>query len=239
MSSKNEGSAFLDFFTTLDVTLFHIPGSLSSPLVQAVHEMHIAVELLHIKKIDLKNTTILELNPLGQVPIFVLPCLRPESGETVLVDVGCIAMYFMEKYDDGFKFHPNPKENLEIWTNFMHLFFYIITTVYPLFADNLNISENRQRWVNIVAPHLESHIICWGNKFITGNNVSILDFLMGPALNDAKDLGILSDFPALESYFQRLRKRPSWAPAYSTDAPSYSADLAPDSADEPSPLLLT
>ena len=213
---------------TMTPTLYHVPKTISSPIVQILLELGvkdngIAVETLTFK--DLKTPAHIARNPMGTSPTFT-----DDDNDISIWESGAILTYLLETYDTQHRFHPKhgtstPSERAK----FLHLQQYIIATVYPFLAslylhtlkptneqDQDYVSSAKGKWRTLLAPTLVSFLK--GQSYFMGNNVSAIDFLVAKPLNNAESLNLLEDFPELSAILTRIRCMPSFAIAYDVDA---------------------
>jgi glutathione S-transferase len=216
-------------------TLYHIPKTISSPIVQCLLELDLVnkqVEVVETSFSELKGLDYLALNPMGTSPAF-------QDGAIIIWESGAVLTYLLERYDTENKLHPaclsteSTAEQIANRTKFLHLQHYIISTVYPFMASllihtfkplddqDVNYVESaKEKWKNSFGPVLEKWLA--EGPYFLGDQVSAVDFLAAKPLNNANSMGLLKDFPSLQAFFERMRSRPSFASAY-TSMPSNSA----------------
>ena len=217
-------------------TLYHIPKTISSPIVQCLLELDLVnkqVKVVERSFSELRFPEYLALNPMGTSPAF-------QDGEIIIWESGAVLTYLLERYDTKHKLHPaclcteSPAEQIAARTKFLHLQHYIISTVYPFMASLLihtfkpldeqdanYVESAKEKWQNYFGPVLEKWL--GEGPYFLGDNISAVDFLAAKPLNNANSLGLLKKFSSLQAFFERLRSRPSFAGAY-VSMPSNSAD---------------
>eukprot|EP00985_Skeletonema_marinoi_P002303 scaffold965_cov118-Skeletonema_marinoi.AAC.1 len=208
--------------STMAPTLYHVPRTISSPIVQILLELGVKdVNIETLTFAELKSPAHLARNPMGSSPAFT-----DEDNGIAIWESGAVLTYLLETYDTQHKFHPKqgtatPLER----ANFLHLQQYIIATVYPFLAslflqtlkpeheqDQGYISSAKEKWLTLLAPTLTGFL--GGQPFFMGNAISSIDFLIAKPLNNAKSLDLLEQFPDLDALFKRVSCMPSFAKAY-------------------------
>lgn len=53
--------------------------------------------------------------------------------------------------------------------------------------------------------------------FVAGNKMTVVDFLFGKIVNDARSMDLLGNFPYLSEWLDRMQSRESWDVAYSDE----------------------
>jgi len=87
-------------------TLYHVPKTISSPIVQTLLELDdsdVVVKTLTFN--DLKDPAYLEINPMGTSPAFT-DNSHDLEGEITLFESGAIMSWILEEYDAEGKLHP-------------------------------------------------------------------------------------------------------------------------------------
>jgi glutathione S-transferase len=205
-------------------TLYHVPKTISSPIVQTITELELKSGTIHIEAIgfpDLKTEAHLKINPMGTSPTFVDTELSVNMWES-----GAILIFILERYDGDFKFHPRPSLYQQR-ARFLQLVFYIETTIYPFLCslylhtlrpieqqDAQYVKDSELKWHNTLAPTLEQVVKRGGGEYLMGENISGVDFLLCKPLSNANTLGLLESWPALKKIFCQVSMRPSFAVAY-------------------------
>jgi glutathione S-transferase len=208
-------------------TLYHIPKTISSPIVQCLLELDLVnkqVEVVETSFSGLKVPEYLALNPMGTSPAF-------QDGEIIIWESGAVLTYLLERYDTEHKLHPAPlssdstAEQIAARAKFLHLQHYILSTLYPFMAslfihtfkpldeqDANYVESAKEKWQNYFGPVLEKWL--GEGPYFLGDQVSAVDFLASKPLNNANSMGLLRDFPSLQAFFEDMRSRPSFASAY-------------------------
>jgi glutathione S-transferase len=206
-------------------TLYHVPKTISSPIVQILHEMNVVengVQVVTLTFAQLKEPTHLARNPMGSSP-----ALTDDENGIAIWESGAVLTYLLQIYDTEFQIHPNPSSaSLKERAAFLHLQQYIIATVYPflasLFIHTLKPKEEQDeeyvgnaisKWRTLLAPTLVNFL--GSNDYFMGHETpSAIDFLMAKPFGNANSLGLLEEFPSLYSVYEKIRNRDSYAIAY-------------------------
>lgn len=205
-------------------TLYHVPKTISSPLVQLLIEAGLANDTVRVETIafpDLKKPAHLKINPMGTSPAFT-----DKSTGVVMWESGAILTYLLETYDENCKYHPrigSPQR-----AKFLQIQQYIIATVYPLVAslfihslkpaeeqDDEYVESAMEKWRSILAPTLSKALA--DQPYFLGESPSAVDFVIAKPLNNVKSLGMLEETPSLTAHFDRISSLSSFAKAYATE----------------------
>lgn len=221
-------------------TLYHVPRTISSPIVQILHELNvIQTERVIIKTLsfaDLKTPKYLKINPMGTSPAFT-----DDEHDVVIWESGAIVSYVLHVFDTEYKLHPRPlllslestvssssSSHKELAT-FLHLQQYITATVYPFLAslllhtlrpekdqDPAYVSSAREKFEKCLGPTLSKYLDNNNNnsRYFTGGSPSAIDYLMAKPLGNAYSLGLLANFPSLDAVLCEIRGRTSYTVAY-------------------------
>ena len=82
--------------------LYHIPKSVSSPIVQCLVELGLVGDSLVANELsfaDIKESSYLDINPMGTAPTF-------QDGDVIIWESGAVLTYLLERYDTHHKLHP-------------------------------------------------------------------------------------------------------------------------------------
>ena len=198
-------------------TLHHVPGTISSPIAQALIELGVAsVTVKTLSFPELKQPAHLAINPLGTSPAF-------SDGDLCMWESHAVLTHILETYDPHHILHPPPRSAQR--AHFLQLQAFLLITVYPTIAslflhtlkpseeqDSAFVAAGKQKWADSIAPILVAAL--GDQKFLFGNEMSAVDLIIAKPLRNAKALGVLQAFPTLEALFDRISSRPSFAQAY-------------------------
>jgi glutathione S-transferase len=171
-------------------TLYHIPKTISSPIVQCLLELDLVktqVDVVEKSFSELKVPEYLALNPMGTSPAF-------QDGEIIIWESGAVLTYLLERYDTEHKLHPaflspeSTAEQIAARAKFLQLQHYIISTVYPFMAslyihtlkpldeqDADYVASAKEKWQTYFGPVLEKWL--GRGPYFLGDQVSAVDFL--------------------------------------------------------------
>lgn len=218
-------------------TLYHVPKTISSPIVQCLLELDLVDDPVNVEEMsfgDLKTDSYLAINPMGTSPAF----MDDEEG-IVMWESGAVLTYILERYDNDYQLHPPPtsvaggdggggidrKMLMRTRVKFLHIQQYLIATVYPfiasLFIHSLKPTEYQDRdyidsaqdkWTALMGPAL-TKMLGEGPYFL-GVEMTAIDFIAAKPLNNLNAMGLLESFPTLHQLFELIRNRPTFAQAY-------------------------
>lgn len=150
----------------------------------------------------------LELNPAAKLPVLV-------DGDLVLNESVAIVLYLAEKYPDrGFiPADPTLRADFYRWilfavTELEQPWWRIAkhTHLYPE-QDRLaaEVALARRDFLPMAAV-LETHMR--GRTYVVGDRVTAADFVVAYTLDVAEEMQLLTDYPTLRSYVERMYARP-------------------------------
>jgi glutathione S-transferase len=214
-------------------TLYHIPRTISSPIVQILLELDLVDNPIHVEEISfraLKSKEHLALNPMGTSPTF-----HDSDLDITIWESGAVLTYLLERYDTEFQFHPrtlthrSTAEETQNRAKYLHIKQYIIATVYPFIAamyiHSLKpIAEQDQGYIT-AAKHKCKTIFCpllskWlgSGPYFLGEDISAVDFLAVKPLRNLHSMNLLENhFPSLYEFFERVTNRPTYVEAYNDE----------------------
>lgn len=178
-----------------------------------LEELGVPYELVMVdlSKGEQRRPEYLKVHPMGAVPAL-------EDGELKLMESAAICQYLADKYPEkGLAPQPGTPERGEYYQWMM----FAMTTVEPpvleVFLHTFFLpQEQRQEAVaekgrkrfHEVARMLEEKLR--GREFLVGNSFTAADIMMVSMLKWAQQLGLMTDFPALQEYTQRHSSRPAF-----------------------------
>jgi glutathione S-transferase len=220
-------------------TLYHVPKTISSPIVQILMDLDLAERVIHIETLsftDLKSSTHLQRNPMGTSPAFV------DANEGITIwESGAVLTYLLTSYDTEYKFHLDPtKTRRKDIADYWHLQQFILATVYPFLAslvvhttlqpleeqDSAYVETAKGTFTTRLGPILVKFLgdtpYFLGRTDADDKNIghtagpSAIDYLATKPLNNASALGLLDDdsFITLRGHLQRMRTLRSYSKAY-------------------------
>ena len=207
-------------------TLYHIPKTSSAPVVQLIHELQlqedIKIETLsfdHVRT-DVKYGA---LNPKRSVPALKLQGGASYTG-SLITESGAIISLLLEATGECAAW--SAVQRCKMWESI----FYTGTTVFPVVVkaylktieeqDSTFVEEAQKTFVETVAPLLirQHSLDPTGPWLLSAGGIegpTAADFVLAKPLGNARAMGWLADFPALEAWLDRVKKLPSYEKAYS------------------------
>ena len=204
-------------------TLYHVPKTISSPIVQILLELDLLPDVVKIETLtfpELKQANHRARNPMGTSPAFTDDKLGISIWES-----GAVLSYLLQVYDTEYTMHPPPSAPQRDRALFLHLQQFVIATVYPFLAslyihtfkpieeqDEEYIASAKDKWRTVLAPTL---VMFFGtNDYFVGNKLSAIDFLMCKPFGNANSMGLLKEFPTLMAHYEKIQQRSTHALAY-------------------------
>jgi glutathione S-transferase len=154
----------------------------------------------------------LAINPAGKLPVLV-------DGDFVLTESVAIVLYLAEKHPGKGLLPTEPRQRAEVnrwlmfaateleqplWRIARH------TALYPedrrLPADVVLASEDFRAMADVLEQHMQQR------PFVTGDRVTVADFVLAYTLDWANEVKLLDGFPKLSAYMERMYARPRAAP---------------------------
>lgn len=213
-------------------TLYHIPKTISSPIVQILLELNLVNDPIIVEEItfpSLKTKRHLAINPMGTCPAF-----RDTDLDITIWESGAVLTYILERYDTEYQFYPKPindpslvdhVEHIKMRAKFLHVQQYIIATVYPFVAtvylhslqpkekqDMVYMDAAKHKCMTIIGPILVQ--LLGDMPYFLGDHISAIDFLAIKPFRNLHSLYWLHEFPTLLQFFERVTNRPTYIEAY-------------------------
>ncbi len=150
----------------------------------------------------------LTINPTGKLPVLI-------DGEHIITESVAIALYLGEKYPESnlvptdlllraqlYRWLLFTATELEqpLWRIARHTFIYPEELRLPA-----EIPLARQDFTSM-AVVLENHLL--DRQFVVGEHVTVADFVLAYTLDWANEVQLLTTFPTLVDYMERMYKRP-------------------------------
>ena len=213
-------------------TLYHIPRTISSPIVQILLELDLVDNPIHVEEISfraLKSKEHLSLNPMGTSPTF-----HDTELDITIWESGAVLTYLLERYDTEYQFHPrsmtylSTAQEIQNRAKYLHIQQYIIATVYPFIAamyiHSLKPKQEQDKGYLTAAKHKCTTIFCplltkWlgaGPHFL-GDDISAVDFLAIKPFRNLHSMNLLEEYPPLYEFFERVTNRPTYIEAYNDE----------------------
>jgi len=199
----------------------HIHQAPSSRILWLAAELSIPLDVIevtaqtpkYVDKAQLKASTDTCVEKGGFITSF-------NHGPIRLLESGAIIVYLLEKYDNQ-ELMP-PIGSVERAKFFKYLFYAASTAdhlVLDTYSEMFVVGETeqnrrhiqlcKQQWDQEVALELTNELK--DKPYLCGNNITGADIMFGWTLFTAAHLGWVDDNPILQSYLNRLQKRPAFA----------------------------
>jgi glutathione S-transferase len=193
------------------IRLYFAPRTRSVRILWLLEELGLPYELERVDFLPPAKNFFSQRTPLGKLPTI-------EDGDVVMCESGAIVEYILERYGGG-RFAPpvGSRERSEFlqWVHFAEgtafppLGIVVWLTLYRDDAERqAALIEDARARAAMGFDFLEREL---GQKtYLTGEEFSAADIMMGFTLVAARTLGVLDDrYPALDGYLARLMKRPA------------------------------
>ena len=156
-----------------------------------------------------RTANFLQINPAGQVPVLV-------DGDLVLTESVAISLYLVEKYPHKRLLPQETRARADVYrwllfaaTELEQPLWRIArnTAVYPqekrLSADIEHAREDFVAIAHVADAHLSTR------EFVVGTSVTVADFILAYTLDWANEVNLLTRFPNLLAYMERMYQRPA------------------------------
>ena len=187
------------------------PRTRTVRVVWLLEELGLPCEL---EVVDFQPTTssfFIQKTPTGKLPTL-------EDGDAVICESGAIIEHILENYGDGRLAPPPGSPERPYFLQWLHyaestafapLGVVIWLTVYRQdAADHPElVADARQRAATAFSYVNET---LRENDYLTGEEFTAADIMMGFTLFAAQTLGVIDDYPALSAYLQRISARPAF-----------------------------
>lgn len=169
----------------------------------------IAVDLVNGEH---RRPEFLKVNPTGKIPVLV-------DGDLVLTESVAIVRYLAEKYPDRGLLPTSLRDRADVdrwllftateleqplWRISRHSSLYPVNDRIP--AEVPLASREFKEMAAIAEQHLRHR------QFVVGDHITVADFVLAYTLDWANEIGLLSDYPNLRAYVERMYSRPRAAP---------------------------
>ena len=193
--------------------LYHSPQSRSVRPRWLLEEIGAPYELIRVdlSKQEHKTPAYLRIHPHGAVPALI-------DGDLALIESAAICAYLADKFPAA---HLAPSVGTAERGRYYQWMFYAMATLEPpviqLFMHTIRLPEAERSGAIAdqaratfaqVADVLAAALT--GKPFLLGEQFSAADVLIGSTLVWSQFLGLLSNYPVLGEYVQRLSSRPAF-----------------------------
>jgi len=150
------------------------------------------------------------IHPLGKSPVI-------EEDGLVLSESGAITQYLLEKYDTNKQFLPTHADGKQ-WAHYLQWLHYPEGSVFgPLLMKMLLMrsKSNNTAFEQFSAAEIALHLRHIQNRlqqhsYVLGDAFSGADFGITYVISMAQRLGLLSDYPVLQTYLEKNLQRPAF-----------------------------
>jgi glutathione S-transferase len=191
--------------------LYGFPPTRSIRALWTLRELDVDFELVtvNLMKSEHKKPEFLKVNPAGKLPVLV-------DGDFVLTESVAIALYLADKYPEKGLMPRDLRARAEVhrwllftateleqplWRIARH------TALYPpdkrLPAEVPIAQQDFRDMALVLEEHME------GRKYVTGDSVTVADFVAAYTLDWADEAKLLHDMPTLKAYMERMYARPN------------------------------
>jgi glutathione S-transferase len=161
-----------------------------------------------LTKSEQRTPAFLGINPAGQVPVLV-------DGDLVLTESVAISLYLAEKYPDK---HLLPADMTGRADVYKWLLFATTALEQPLWriSKHTMLYPEKKRLAAEVDLAREDFVAIAGvaekhlstREYLVGRSVTVADFVLAYTLDWANEVGLLTTFPYLRAYMERMYLRP-------------------------------
>ncbi|GAB3658068.1 glutathione S-transferase family protein [Ramlibacter alkalitolerans] len=186
------------------IVLHHHPFSRAAGVVWMLEELGVPYELrfVDIRQGDQKSRELLELNPMGKLPILV-------DGEAVATESAAIGLYLADRYALG-RLAPRPDDPAR--ATYLRWSFFAPSVIEPgsmAKAANWEFKPFQAGWGDHASMLRAMESAVSGREFLLGDHFSMADAIFGGTLRYLLRFGMLEARPAFVAYSDRLSARPA------------------------------
>lgn len=186
--------------------LYYIPKTRSSRARWMLEELGVPYELVRMTFEEARTPQYRRIHPLGAVPALT-------DGETTVIESAAIIAYLADRFPErGFA----PPTSSQLRAAYYQWIIYAM----PFVAHTTKRPE--RECIPMVAQESCAEFLCAAKPvdealrdrpYVLGERFSAADVVLGSVLNWAAASKLIDDFPALQSYVERLRARPAFQAA--------------------------
>ncbi len=196
------------------ITLHHLNDSRSQRILWLLEELGVDYEVMRYERdatTRLAPDALKEIHPLGKSPVL-------EDGELRLHESGAITDYLIRTYGAG-KFAPGQgSAEYEAYAEWMHYAegSAMLPLLLRLYTSRLG--DAAGPLMPRIDGETENHFSFMndemtGREFFVGSDLTGADIMMSFPLEAARARGILSNYPALSAFVERIQERPAYVRA--------------------------
>jgi glutathione S-transferase len=195
------------------ITLHHLQIGRSIFTVWLLEELNVEYKLISYQRDPETMRAPAELkkiHPLGKSPVI-------EADGIVIAESGAITSYVIERFDTANKFAPTRDDlhQLATYNQWLHypegsVFISLLIKMLLMRSGQPHelLNAYTEREIPLHLQHIANQL--GSNPFILGDEFSGADFGISYVVSMAARLGLLEEFPTLQSYFDRIKSRPAF-----------------------------
>lgn len=192
------------------ITLHHLNKSRSKRIIWLLEELEIPYQIKAYQRVASTNLAPPELkaiHPLGKSPVI-------EEAGHVLAESGAITEYLAERFAAETLVPSKDSAQYPLYLQWLH--FAESSAALPLLLHYfLKIDGSKTRFLDdysqqevaLILGYLNSHLT--NNKWLVGEQFTAADILLSFIVETSAALGLLADYPALQTYLTALHARPA------------------------------
>ncbi|MCC3303218.1 glutathione S-transferase family protein [Sneathiella sp. HT1-7] len=196
------------------ITVHHLNDSRSQRILWLLEELGVDYEVVRYERdatTRLAPDELKEIHPLGKSPVLV-------DGELRLHESGAITDYLIRTYGAG-KFAPEPgSAEHEAYSEWLHYAegSAMLPLLLRLYTSRLG--DAAAPLMPRIDSETENHFFFMNNEmtgreYFVGSDLTGADIMMSFPLEAARARGILSAYPALAAFVERIQARPAYTRA--------------------------
>lgn len=201
------------------ITIYHFTGARSQRVIWLCEELGLEYDLKLVDHAagELTSDAFRQISPLAK-----LPCIVDQENGQSLFESGAIIQYITHHYDDGGLV---PEIGSDVWIKYIQWFSAAETFMYiamPIMHHTMlrpkekrvaALADEGRTKLAVLLDGLNTSLE--GQKFITGDDFSAADIMLGYSLRIIYILGAIEDEtqPNVAAYFERLKTRPAFQKA--------------------------
>ncbi len=188
----------------MPIVLYHHPYSRAAGAVWMLEEVGVDCELRFVDIMSgaQKAQEIIELNPMGKLPILV-------DGEAVVTEAAAIGIYLADRYAPGAL---APALDDPARGTFLRWSFFSPSVIEPCLmarASGWDVKPSQAGWGTYDAMIAAMESALSRGPFLLGERFSMADVIFGGTLRYMLRVKMLESRPAFEAYAERLGARPA------------------------------
>ncbi len=192
------------------ITLHHLNKSRSKRIIWLLEELNVPYQIKSYQRVaetNLAPAELKQIHPLGKSPVI-------EENGHVLAESGAITEYLAERFAADSLVPAKDSEQYPLYLQWLHFaessaalplllhYFLIIDGSETRFLDGYSKQE-----LALVLGYLNEHLT--ENRWLVGEQFTAADILISFIIETSASLGLLSDYPALQTYLSALNALPA------------------------------